>query len=261
MYLAVFCTRLNSRINNLYIDCYNLRFPLSNFSEQMFTDWIKKQIKSAEILNQQYVFIVGGQCIYLTAFCALYGISTYKFHIIQNIINKPTVYKSKGRLFIHPWKTFLYCWFANLIDIFCDIMPNSDNQHLPVYFTKGTLYDTTVLEFQADQRFKFSLSSFREFWKENFKTVCIPKSLTMGICDACLELKTMKSRGKSGIDIAKMQVEHNKLHASARQYLMVLEPAQQQPFNILYLQFDGKQASYLPHIISLPKDTQNISRI
>jgi hypothetical protein len=73
-----------------------------------------------------------------------------------------------------------------------------------------------MLEFQADQGSKFSPSSFREFWKENFKMVCIPKSLTMGICYACLELKTMKSRRKSGIDIAKMQVEHNKLHASAK---------------------------------------------
>jgi hypothetical protein len=96
MYLAVFCTRLNSRINNLYIDCYNLQSSLSDFSEQMFTDWIKKQIKSAEILNQQYMFIVGGQYIYLTVFCVLYGISTYKFHIAQNIINKSTVHKNKG---------------------------------------------------------------------------------------------------------------------------------------------------------------------
>jgi hypothetical protein len=83
-----------------------------------------------------------------------------------------------------------------------------------------------------------------------------------GNIDACLELKTMKSRGKSGIDIAKMQVEHNKLYASAKQYCnSVRATAQQQPFNILYLQFDGKQAFYLPHIIPLSKDTQSISRI
>jgi hypothetical protein len=55
-------------------------------------------------------------------------------------------------------------------------------------------------------------------------------------------------------------VEHNKLHASTRQYCNGMKAtAQQQPFNVLYFQFDGKQASYLPHIISLPKNTQNIS--
>jgi hypothetical protein len=98
--------------------------------------------------------------------------------------------------------------------------------------------------------------------EREFQDGSLPKSLTMGICNACLELKTMKSRGKSGIDIAKMQVEHNKLYASTKQYCNgVRATAQQQPFNILYLQFDGKQAFYLPHIIPLPKDTQNISQI
>jgi hypothetical protein len=95
-------------------------------------------------------------------------------------------------------------------------MPNSDNCYLLVYFTKDNLYDSAVLEFEVKYGTKFSFSFFREFWKENFKTVCIPKPLTMGQYNACLELKAMKSNGKFRIEIARLQVEHNKLHASAR---------------------------------------------
>jgi hypothetical protein len=74
------------------------------------------------------------------------------------------------------------------------------------------------LEFEAEYGTKFSFFSFREFWKENFKTVCIPKLLTMGQYNVCLELKAMKLNGKSRIAIARLQVEHNKFYASARQY-------------------------------------------
>jgi hypothetical protein len=63
----------------------------------------------------------------------------------------------------------------------------------------------------------------------------------MGQCDTYLQLKYMKSTGKSKEQIAVAKAEHNKLHATARQYCNELRAkAQQQPFNLLYLQFDGK---------------------
>jgi hypothetical protein len=85
-----------------------------------------------------------------------------------------------------------------------------------VYFTKGNFYDSAILEFEAEYGTKFSFFSFKRFWKENFKTVRIPKSLTMRQCNICLEFKAMKSNGKLRIEIARLQVEHNKFHASAR---------------------------------------------
>jgi hypothetical protein len=228
----------------------------------MFSNWIKECIKSAEVLNQQFIFVVARKHVCLAGFCALYGILAYKFNIARDIINNFTIYKNKEHTFIYPWRNFLFSWFTNLIALFCNIMPNSNNCYSLVYFTKGDFYDSVVLEFEAKYGTKFSSFSFRGFWKENFKTVCIPKSLTMGQYSACLELKAIKSNGKSRIEIARLQVEYNKLYASARQYCNGMRAtAQQQPFNVPYLQFDGKQASYLPHIILLPKDTQNISRV
>ena len=44
-------------------------------------------------------------------------------------------------------------------------------------------------------------------------------------------------------------------------FTQIHDIASQQPFNILYLQFDGKQASYLPHIMPFPKETQCLPRI
>jgi hypothetical protein len=146
--------------------------------------------------------------------------------------------------------------------MYCDLMPNSSTKYLPIYFTKESLYNIAVNEFEEKEGYKFSETSFRKFWKENHKDVKIPKCLKMGQCDACLEMKKLKQQGISKEEINMKIMEHNKLHSSARQYCDELRiKAKQQPFNILYIQFDGKQASRLPHLVPLPKETQNISRI
>jgi hypothetical protein len=72
----------------------------------------------------------------------------------------------------------------------------------------------------------------------------------------------MKSTGKTKKQIAVAKAEHNKLYAATCQYCNQLRAkVQQQSFNLLYLQFDGKQASYFPHIVPLSKNSQNLPKI
>jgi hypothetical protein len=244
------------------LDCLKLRQPLMILSEQHFTNWIKDRIKAAETLNKQYVFIVDGNRVCLPTFCSIFGISEHKFHVAEKTLHSPTVHKATGTSSKPSWMLFLEGWFINLIAYFCDIMPNSDNRYLPIYFTKSTMHETAVSEFQQQGGSFFSSSSFQKFWKNNYKYVKIPKSFKMGICDTCLELKSMKTKEISREDIIKARMDHNTLHATSRQFCNDLRAkAKQQPFINLYFQFDGKQASHLPHITPLPKDTQNIPRV
>jgi hypothetical protein len=99
--MAVFCTKYD--LFNFYLDinCFELQAPLCNYSEQMFSNWIKEYIKSAEVLNQQFIFVVAGKCVYLAGFCTFYGILAYKFNIVQDIINSSTIHKNKGCIFIY----------------------------------------------------------------------------------------------------------------------------------------------------------------
>jgi hypothetical protein len=123
-----------------------------------------------------------------------------------------------------------------MISWFCDIMPNSDSSYLPVYFTKESMYEMASSEFQLQEGSKFSYLSFRKYWKINHKRVKISKSFKMGQCDTYLQLKYMKSTGKTKEQVAVAKAEHNKLHAAACQYCNELRAkAQQQPFNLLYL--------------------------
>ena len=79
----------------------------------------------------------------------------------------------------------------------------------------------------------------------------------MGQCDTCLELKNLRQSGASKTEINQTIACYIQLHSSARtMFTHIRDRASQQPFNILYLQFDEKQASYIPHIMPLPKETQ-----
>ena len=84
----------------------------------------------------------------------------------------------------------------------------------------------------------------------------------MGQCDTCLELKNLRQSGASKTEINQTIAHHNQLNFSARaMFTQICDQASQQLFNILYLQFDEKQASYLSHIMYFPKETQCFSRI
>jgi hypothetical protein len=193
---------------------------LLSLSEQGITNWLKERINCAETLNGQLVFIVEKKRICLPTFCSLFGISDYKFNVAYDSYKVLTVYKRTRSTFNYPWKQFLEFWFLNIISWFCDIMPNSDSKYLPVYFTKDSLYQMAVAEHEIQEGSRFSYSSFRSFWKTNHKSVKISKSFKMGQCDTYLQLKYMKSSGRTKEEIAKAKAEHNKLHAAARQYAM-----------------------------------------
>ena len=175
-------------------------------------------------------------------------------------MNTPTIHRNRSNVKLNKWNSFLESWFTDIMATFCDFMPNSNNRYLPTIFTKKSLYEMAAEQFEMNEGYTFSYLTFRKFWRNNFKQIKISKNFKMGVCDACLEYKAMKLSNEKDAD--KLKYEHNKLTSASRNFCNNLRArATQQSFLMLYMQFDGKQASYIPHIIPIPKESQNIQRI
>jgi hypothetical protein len=249
--------------NYNFLDIISLRKPFQNIKEQEFSNWIKEKILNAKLANDKgYNFMVQGHPICAPAFCAIYGISDYKWKKSLESLSVKSSHGNKGKIRQPKWRLELIKWFLFILAQFCDFMPNSNTKYLPTYFTQQMMHSMASNHILSTCGVDISESRFRSFWKENYKDIKIPKNFKMGRCDYCLELKRKKSKGASYAEINQYMEEHNKLHSSMREYCNNLrEKATIKPFKYMFLQYDGKQASRLPHIIPLPKDTQTLPRI
>ena len=201
------------------------------------------------------------QTVCINAFCSIYGISEYKFNIALNNLETVTVHQHTGMKKKNEKLIFLQTWFNWLITSYGDHMPNSNHIYLPTFFTKRNLFETAVNNFEMESGYNFSEKFFLDFWSEHFPQIKISKSFRMGICDTCAQIQEIKST-KGSDEAKRWKYEHNKLTSSSREHCNQLRThASQHPFQTLYLQFDGKQASYLPHLFPIPKETQNVRKV
>jgi hypothetical protein len=246
-----------------FIAIMEIRKPLLSLSECSFTDWIKERIRSAKLANNNgYFFIINGTSVCKEAFQILFGISEYKFNIAEENLSSITVHGNTGKRRISSWAPFLIQWFTQLIADYCDYMPNKEIKYLPTYFTKEMVHSMASIELAKFSDTTISQTYFNSFWKLHFNTVKIPKNFRMGRCDVCLEMMRLKQSSITKAEIKQKQQEHNYLHSKSRSYCNILrQQAAAKPYDIMYLQYDGKQASRIPHIIPLPKDTQTLPRV
>jgi hypothetical protein len=212
--------------------------------------------------NNGYFFIIDGNAVCCDAFCSIYGISQYKFNTCLETLKKPTIHGNKNKSKISGWKYFLVGWFATLIASYCELMPNSFNKYLPVYFTKDTVYQMAEAAILDKTKIHISSSTFQAYWKENYKEVKISKNFRMGRCDHCLEIQRIKLNGGNTSSIKEFEDQHNQLHSASREYARnVRIKATAKPFKIMYLMYDGKVHTRLPHIWPLPKSLQTLPQI
>ena len=101
------------------------------------------------------------------------------------------------------------------------------------------------------------------YWKEHYKDVKISKNFRMGRCDHCLDVQRIKLNGGDVPSaIKEFENQHNCLHSASREYARNLQiKATSKPFQIMYLMYDGKVHTRLPHIWPLPKSLQTLPQI
>jgi hypothetical protein len=263
MFTSLFCFRYFYYFYFYFIDILQLRTPISSLSEIEFTSWIKQKISSSQTENG-FHFIVNKKPICTEAFCAIFGISTYKFNVALETLDSPTIHGNalkKPR--ISGWKVFLATWFATLIATYCEIMPHSPNKYLPVYFTKEEVFFQAADAIKNDLNITISQSAFRKYWKENYKDVKISKNFKMGQCDFCLEIQRVKlQKGDTTAALKEMMSLHSKLHSASREYARKLRlKATAKSHEIMYLMYDGKVHTRMPHIWPLTKSLQTLTKL
>ena len=232
-------------------------------SEVQFTSWIKERISSSQV-ESGFHFIINKQPVCTDAFCSLYGIFSYKFNVALQNVNSPTVHgNSLKKPRTSGWKVFLVSWFATLIATYCEIMPHSPKMYLPVYFTKEEIFHQTADSIQDNLNISISQSVFRSYWKENYSDVKISKNFKMGQCDFCLEIQRIKlQKGNTTAALNELMTVHSKLHSASREYARKLRlKATAKSHEIMYLMYDGKVHTRMPHIWPLTKSLQTLAKL
>lgn len=96
-------------------------------------------------------------------------------------------------------------WLLNYAENFGEKLPNTCNIHLPPCSTKTHIYETMVMESQADFPDPLSQSHFLRLWREEARHIAIPKSRTS---------KILQTPAKGKIISKQVPVTHNRRNGS-----------------------------------------------
>jgi hypothetical protein len=154
------------------------------------------------------------------------------------------------------------------IQYYCDILPDKNEHHAPIYYTIKDLHQ----DFCVDGGNKFNISGlllydgFRKFWHKFFNFVKFPDRNYLGKCDTCMEIKSMKS--KSALSPANMEIlrkmiqNHNILQSNERisyeqrKHLGVINSSE-----VLSLIMDAMRSKMLPHVFPVPKSLSSLLQL
>jgi hypothetical protein len=244
------------------LDVASLRAPFRSLTHSEWTLWIVERLKASVLVDGSFNFVVGGVPVCLHGFKRLYGISDHKFSTAQTQIDEMVPKKIRKPKPEKQWRTLLRNWMTEFVGLYADIHPTSTRKYLPIYFTREIVHKQAADYLESQIGYSLGRTSFDTFWKNEFKEVKCAKSFRMGSCDLCLLIKRIKLSNLGDHSCAEEMAKHTKMHSAAREYCTRMrEKSISQPFSIMYLQYDGKKASHLPHITPLPKDTQNLPRV
>lgn len=100
-------------------------------------------------------------------------------------------------------------------------MPDSDEIHVPLYYTKKDLHTMFCVEAGALNNISGlpGYSAFTVFWKNHFPFVKFPDKHYLGKCDTCTELKALKMKQLSSSQterVKKLLIEHNEAQQAER---------------------------------------------
>jgi hypothetical protein len=108
------------------------RKSLNNFSEGDITNFIRSTIKSTQFKNRCF-FQLNDSFVCEHAWCAAYGISSYKFNIAMKNTDAIFIHGNIGIIRDIPWTATVSSWLSSFFAAFCDYMPNSSTLYLPIW--------------------------------------------------------------------------------------------------------------------------------
>lgn len=228
------------------------RRKLLSFNESELNNFIESEKKSA-FHKGTYNFKVEDHILCRQGWQLLFDISDHRWKKSDS----PSPNGNFGVQRFQPWHSTVLNWMIAYISANGDLSPTNGKTYLP----RGDNHNAVFLRCLADHpNIGIKYQTFVNFWKQHFPNVSETHSVgSLGVCSVCLQWKTKLRTKLSDLDKENASFEfnrHKELQSKTREFYNTLRvKARKEPWNLLFLQFDGKQNSRLPHLRPVPKDT------
>lgn len=235
------------------------RDEYNNMNPQAQTNWIRMRHKTA-YANKEVIFVVDQNYCCFTAFKRIFGISDYKYSMATTS-QELAVHGNKGKARQRAHTGFAKAWLLDFFAANCDEDPMRGKQYLPPSLDREAVAALCIQHIFSELQLTVSVNTIRSIWANNFPLVRCSKKIRMGRCDDCLQLsQEKKTLSKDQYTVRK--AEHEMLHTKSREQLSQWQmEAMQNPTQIAYFGFDGKQGAHFPHVRPLPKRQQTTPKI
>ncbi|XP_078610377.1 uncharacterized protein LOC144881295 [Branchiostoma floridae x Branchiostoma japonicum] len=156
-------------------------------------------------------------------------------------------------------------WLGEYAKKYGDIMPNSNNIHLPQCLQKVDVFNSYLEEMSYENHLQ--LTWFKAMWRKEFPNLKIPPRNRFTKCDECEELKKQLKEAKIEDDfnaLRERRQSHLQLANSARQkYYKHIKKAKQYPDNYLSLIIDSmdQNKTALPHFSTPTKNQSSLEQM
>src|SRR3954452_10802705 len=149
-----------------------------------------------------------------------------------------------------------------------DIMPDSDEIHMPSYLSTADIHREYILE-MLDKGFHQedlpSLERFRKLKRDSFPQIKFPKHTSLGVCDDCTNFRSQKLAAKTPLERENIRIrilQHSQHHMSERkEFKCRCAHSQNLPHQQWVILTDVADKYAIPYIHPLPKGWGKIKRL
>lgn len=221
-----------------------------------------------ETNSWSYLYVIGTTSVCCAAFRMVLGIPRSTFYAVRKMFlsKQRVVEETRGRKRTTQSLSGI-AWLLNYAENFGEKLPNTCNIHLPPCSTKTHIYETMVMESQADFPDPLSQSHFLRLWREEARHIAIPKNCRFSKCNTCtlikIKLGETKDPQKRKLLQEKRARHLRKQNLERQKYYKHQQKAKSYPNRYLSLIIDGMDQSktQLPHFVHASKFTSAMWRL
>ncbi|KAI8489490.1 ATP binding [Branchiostoma belcheri] len=218
--------------------------------------------------NGPYEFSIQGSKICARGWCLAFGVKKSRFYEMRAAYEKGemVVPDLRNGMKFHS-RRYLEAkeWLTEYAKKYGDIMPNSNNTHLPQCLQKIDVFNSYCEDMSYENHLK--LTRFKVMWNKEFPNLKIPPRNRFTKCDECEELKKQLKEAKIEDDfnaLRERRQSHLQLANSARQkYYKHIKKAKQYPDNYLSIIIDSmdQNKTSLPHFSTPTKNQTSLQQM
>ncbi|KAI8488689.1 Titin-like, partial [Branchiostoma belcheri] len=257
-------------VENWAMRPFELAGKVLELSSRQAREFIRGALEAADRRkdNGPYEFSIQGSKICARGWCLAFGVKKSRFYEMRAAYEKGemVVPDLRNGMKFHS-RRYLEAkeWLTEYAKKYGDIMPNSNNTHLPQCLQKIDVFNSYCEDMSYENHLK--LTRFKVMWNKEFPNLKIPPRNRFTKCDECEELKKQLKEAKIEDDfnaLRERRQSHLQLANSARQkYYKHIKKAKQYPDNYLSIIIDSmdQNKTSLPHFSTPTKNQTSLQQM